>query len=118
MSAPPAPWLTLEEYKGWARIDASDTADDTAISEAVDAASEAIWLRAPAAFLTDPDTGAPLPVPRSVHQAGLLLANRLLSRRNSPDGVVGVSDMGTAVIRSYDADITGLLGSFAAGVVA
>jgi hypothetical protein len=115
--APPAPWLTVAEYKAWARIDPADTADDTAISEAVDASSEAIELRAPAAFQLDAD-GNPLPVPKTVHQAGLLLANRLLSRRNSPDGVVGVSDMGTALIRSYDADISGLLGSWADSVVA
>jgi hypothetical protein len=110
--------LTADEYKAWARIDPADTADDTAISEAVDASSEAIELRAPAAFATD-DTGTPLgPVPVSVHNAGLLLANRLLSRRNSPDGIVGVSDMGTARIASYDADISGLLGPWLDSVVA
>jgi hypothetical protein len=117
VTAPPAPWLTTEEYKAWARIDAGDNADDTAITEAVEASSEAIKLRAPAAFVTD-DAGEPLPVPRGVHQAGLLLANRLLSRRNSPDGVVGVSDMGTARILSYDADISALLGPWLASVVA
>jgi hypothetical protein len=115
--APPAPWLTPEEYKAWARIDPGDIADDTAITEAVAASSEAIESRASAAFAVD-DAGTPLPVPRAVHEAGLLLANRLLSRRNSPDGIVGVSDMGTARIASYDADISGLLGPWLDSVVA
>ena len=110
MTWPGGPWLTTDAYKAWARIDAADVTDDVAITDAVDAASEAIQLRAPAAFTVDPGTGAADPVPRSVIQAGLLLTNRLVSRRNSPDGVVGVSDMGTATVLAYDADITGLLG--------
>lgn len=119
MVAPPAPWLTLEGYKGWARIDPLDTADDVAIADAIAASMGAIESRAPAAFATapnDPDTR--IPTPPDVYEAGLLLANRLLSRRNSPDGVVGVSDMGTARIASYDADISGLLGRWLASVVA
>jgi hypothetical protein len=114
---PGGPWLTTAEYKAWARIDATDVADDAAIAEAVDASQEAIELRAPAAFTVDPDTEAPDPVPKMVHQAGLLLTNRLMSRRNSPDGVVGVSDMGTATVLSYDADITQLLAPWTEMVV-
>ena len=117
MGAPPAPWLTVAEYKAWARIDPGDVADDAAISEAVDASQEAIWLRAPAAFAVD-EAGTALPVPRGVHEAGLLVANRLVSRRNSPDGIVGVSDMGTARIASYDADVSALLGPHLPSVVA
>jgi hypothetical protein len=102
-------WLTPDEYKAWARIDATDTTDDAAISEAVAATMEVLEERAPYGFVIDPDTGAPEPVPHRIHQAGLLLANRLMARRNSPDGVVGVSDMGTARILSYDADINALI---------
>lgn len=110
-------WLTLEDYKGWARIDTADTADDVAIQEAVDAAAAALEVRAPAGFKTD-DAGQPIPPPAPVHQAGLLLTNRLMARRNSPDGVVGVSDMGTATILSYDADITALVSPWTAAVIA
>jgi hypothetical protein len=121
VTIPPTPgiWLTPEDYKAYARIDALDTTDDAAITEAVNAATEAIELRAPGAFTFDPDTGELLaPVPAGVHQAALLLTNRLMSRRNSPDGVVGVSDMGTARILSYDADINAFLGPWTSMVIA
>ena len=115
----PGEWLTLEDYKTWARIDATDTTDDEAISRAVAAAMEALEIRAPIAFPIDPETGEPLaPVPAGVEEAGLLLTNRLMARRNSPDGIVGVSDMGTARVLSYDADITALVSPWTEMVVA
>lgn len=116
----PVVWLTVDDYKAFARIDPTDTTDDAAISEAVAAASETLEIRAPLAFPYDPDTGEPLftDAPASLHEAGLLLTNRLMSRRNSPDGVVGVSDMGTARIVSYDADINALVGAWTESVVA
>jgi hypothetical protein len=117
VATPWGPWLTPDEYKAYARIESADTTDDAAITEAVDASMEAIQLRAPRGFVTD-EAGAALPVPYGVHQAGLLLTNRLMSRRNSPDGVVGVSDMGTARILSYDADINVLLSPWTEMVVA
>jgi hypothetical protein len=112
----PGEWLTLEDYKTWARIDPTDTTDDVAIAEAVAAAMEALEIRAPVAFAVD-EAGEPLPVPSSVHQSGLLLTNRLMARRNSPDGIVGVSDMGTARVLSYDADITALVSPWTEMVV-
>jgi hypothetical protein len=101
-------WLTVDGYKAWARIDPADTADDAAISDATDAAMEAIESRCPRGFTLDAD-GNPMPPPAMLTQGGRLLVNRLLSRRNSPDGVVGVSDMGTATILSYDTDINAML---------
>jgi len=110
-------WLTLEDYKTWARIDSADTTDDAAISGAVAASMEALEIRAPLAFVTD-DTGAPIVGDSpSLTQAGLLLSNRLMARRNSPDGIVGVSDMGTAQVLSYDADITALVSPWTEMVV-
>jgi hypothetical protein len=110
-------WLTVDEYKAWARIDVGDTTDDAAIAEAVAAAMEALEIRAPLAFPTD-DAGVSLaPEPSSLHEAGLLLANRLMARRNSPDGIVGVSDMGTARVLSYDADIQVLVSPWTEAVV-
>jgi len=120
MVAPgPGDWLTLEDYKAWARIDATDTTDDVAIAQAVAASMEALEIRAPVAFPVDPETGDPLaPVPSSLEQAGLLLTNRLMARRNSPDGIVGVSDMGTARVLSYDADIQTLISPWTEMIVA
>jgi hypothetical protein len=117
MAGPWGTWLTMDDYKAYARIDPADVTDDAAISEAVDASMEAIQIRAPRAFVLD-DAGQPVAPPYGTHQAGLLLTNRLMSRRNSPDGVVGVSDMGTATILSYDADINVLLSPWSEMVVA
>lgn len=114
---PGGPWLTVDAYKAWARIDAMDTADDVAIQAAVSASQEALELRAPKGFKVDGD-GQPLPVPAMLVEGGLLLSNRLMSRRNSPDGVVGVSDMGTATVLSYDADIAQMVGPWTDPVVA
>jgi hypothetical protein len=113
---PGGPWLTTDAYKAWARIDPLDTADDVAIRAAVDASQEAVQLRAPKGFTTDAN-GDPLPVPAMLVEAGLLLTNRLMSRRNSPDGIVGVSDMGTATILSYDTDISQNIGPWTEMVV-
>jgi hypothetical protein len=109
----------MDEYKAFARIDPADVTDDAAISEAVAASTEALELRAPRAFALDAE-GAPVypTPPAGIHQAGLLLTNRLMARRNSPDGIVGVSDMGTARVLSYDADITALVAPWTAAVVA
>ena len=114
MAVPLGSWLTVDEYKAHYRIDPGDTTDDAAIAEVVAAAMERIESVAVKAF-TD-DTLAR--VPWTVHEAGLLQANRLMARRNSPDGVVGVSDMGTATVLSYDADITQNLSQWTVPVVA
>jgi hypothetical protein len=111
---PSGTWLTVDQYKAYARIDPADTADDAAITEAVNASMEGIEGWAPKAF-TDPDRET---VPYTVHEAGLLLTNRLMARRNSPDGVVGVSDMGTATILANDADINRMLSRWTDSVVA
>jgi hypothetical protein len=41
-----------------------------------------------------------------------------MARRNSPDGIVGVSDMGTARVMSYDADIAQLIAPWTPMVIA
>jgi hypothetical protein len=112
----PATWpLTLEDYKAWARIAGGDTADDVAIQQAIDAVSEKFTqLLRPMVWSSDPSGQ----VASDVAEAGLLYVNRLLSRRNSPDGVVGVSDLGTATILPRDADIQRLLGPYLATVLA
>jgi hypothetical protein len=114
------PWLTADEYKAFARIDPSDTSDDVAIDEAVAATVETLEDRAALAFATDVD-GAPVypACPARLHESGLLLVNRLLSRRNSPDGIVGLTDMGTAArVASKDSDVLEMIGPFIPAVLA
>lgn len=92
-------WPTVDEYKDWARI--RDVSDDVAIDQALSAVMEAIVARAP--------TLATANCPTDVLYATLLWTNRLLSRRNSPDGIVGVADLGVATISRQDRDVLQLL---------
>jgi hypothetical protein len=108
-----AGWITLDDYKAWARV--TDTLDDVAIQQAIDAVGSKFELILRPVIWSDP---APVEVPPDVIEAGLLYVNRLLARRNSPDGVVGVSDLGTATIQPYDSDIKRLLGPWLKGVLA
>lgn len=107
-----ADWLTLEQYKAWARISDTDIVDDPNIQASIDAvdAKFRLMLNVWAPVVGQPIVPSPNPFPADVTEAGLLYVNRLLSRRNSPDGVVGVSDVGTATILPQDSDIKRLLG--------
>jgi hypothetical protein len=101
-------WPTVDEYKDWARI--RDTSDDVAIDQALSAVMEAIVSRAP--------TLATAACPTDVLYATLLWTNRLLSRRNSPDGIVGVADLGVATIAKADRDVLQLLSPWLEPVLA
>jgi hypothetical protein len=101
-------WPTVDEYKDWARI--RDTSDDVAIDQALSAVMEAIVARAPTLATAD--------CPTDVLYAVLLWTNRLLSRRNSPDGIVGVADLGVATIAKADRDVLQLLSPWIAPVLA
>lgn len=104
-------WPTVERYKAWARIAESDTLDDAAISEAL-AATEA-YVAGQVTLL-----GADDAVPADVGYACLLLTNRLLARRNSPEGVVGSIDGVVADIGRYDPDTARLLSPYVAAKLA
>lgn len=93
-------WPTIDEYKDWARI--RDTTDDVAIDQALLAVQQAIMARAVLELAT-------IPCPPDVQYSVLLWTNRLLSRRNSPDGIVGVADLGVATIAKADRDVLQLL---------
>jgi hypothetical protein len=92
-------WPDVDEYKDWARI--RDTTDDVAIDQALSAVQQAVLARCPSL--------ATIPCPPDVLYANLLWTNRLLSRRNSPDGIVGVADLGVATIAKADRDVLQLL---------
>jgi hypothetical protein len=92
-------WPDVDEYKDWARI--RDTTDDVAIDQALSAVQQAILARCPVL--------ATATCPPDALYATLLWTNRLLSRRNSPDGIVGVADLGVATISKADRDVLQLL---------
>jgi hypothetical protein len=101
-------WPTVDSYKLWARL--YDDMDDAAIAEALDAVALAVVARCP--------TLQAAPCPYDVAYATLLWTNRLLSRRNSPDGVVGVADLGIANVSRFDTDIIRMLSAWWAPVLA
>jgi hypothetical protein len=92
-------WPDVETYKQWARI--KDSNDDVAIDEALQAVQSAIVSRCPSLAVAD--------CPADVQYGTMLWTNRLLSRRNSPDGIVGVADLGVATIAKADRDILQML---------
>lgn len=97
-------WPSVDEYKDWARIREDDVSDDVAIDQALLAVQEAIVARAP--------TLATASCPNDVLYATLLWTNRILSRRNSPDGIVGVADLGVATIAKADRDVLQMLSPY------
>lgn len=101
-------WPDVDEYKDWARI--RDDKDDIAIDQALAAVLSGVVARCP--LLLEP------PCPTDVQYAVLLWTNRLLSRRNSPDGIVGVADLGIATISRYDRDIAEMLSPYVEVVIA
>lgn len=60
-------------------------------------------------YPTVDDAGQPLPAPAALVEAVCLLAARYLARRNSPDGMVGVSDLGPARVPTIDRDVERLI---------
>lgn len=105
-----ADWPHLGTYKDWARI--PDTRDDDIIDAALDAVRAAVLARCPSlATVDDPD------VPGDVVYAVLLWCNRLIARRNSPDGIVGIGEMGVANIGRFDPDVGRLLAPWTAAVL-
>jgi hypothetical protein len=99
----PAVWPDTATYKAWARI--ADAVDDAAIGQAVAATNAYVAGRAD---LLDPDED----LPPDVTYACLLLTNRLLARRNTPEGVIGSFDGVVADIGRYDPDAGRLLGPY------
>ena len=54
--------------------------------------------------------------PAELVQAVILLTGRHLARYNSPDGIVGVADFGTARLPAQDADVRALIAPWRAMV--
>lgn len=114
MPQPTGPgWPDLDEYKEWARIGSAadpDTLDDVAIDQALLAVKQAVVARCP--------TLATAACPADVSYGTLLWTNRLLVRRQSPEGVVGIADLGVATIAAFDRDIAQMLSPWIEPVIA
>lgn len=114
MGLPTGPgWPDIEEYKQWARVGSAtipDTLDDVAIDQALSAVKTAIVSRCPVL--------ATQACPADASYACLLWTNRLLVRRQSPEGIVGIADMGAVAIKASDKDIDQMLSPWVEPVIA
>lgn len=101
---------TLAELKAWLGLADTDTTDDVVLAESLDAAvaAQAAVCMYP---IDDNDEGY---VPDDLRNALMLRAQRLAARRNSPEGVVGLSGVGGefvgARLPAGDADVLRLEG--------
>jgi len=103
---PSAP--NLDQVKAWLGLAAEDTADDVVLQQSLDAALEQQATRV--LYPTD-DFGVEL-FPADLTEAVLLMTQRLAARRNSPEGIVGLSGAGgdftAARVPAYDSDVAAL----------
>lgn len=100
----------LAAVKAWLGLDATDEADDVVLQESLDAALTAQGL----VCVYPVDTFGEPVFTSDLRDAVFLRTQRLAARRNSPEGVVGLSGVGgdfvSARVPSYDADIDSLEG--------
>jgi hypothetical protein len=108
----------LADLKGWLGLEPEDTEDDVVLQESLAAALESQCL------LVDypkDDFGAQV-MTRDLREAIFLRAQRLSARRNSPEGIVGLSGLGgdfvSARMPAFDADVWQLEGPHRKIVVA
>jgi hypothetical protein len=103
---------TLDDVKGWLGLDETDTLDDVVLQESLDAslAAQARVVAYPADAFGDTSFSDDL------REAVFLRTQRLAARRNSPEGVVGLTGAGgdfvSARVPSYDNDVLHLEGPY------
>ena len=96
----------LQEFRREIGRSVDDTSDDLLLSSALDAAVAFVERvhRGKFAFADYPFSPLP-PVPDDMWLGTLRLARRLHNRRQSPDGLVDMGELGSARIPSFDPDI-------------
>jgi len=118
-------YLDVASLKTYLRITQADTLDDEVLQTIVLAVmAEQVARLIPSAF--DVPQVNPLivggePVPKvadDVYQAALQRGARLYARRASPEGLVGLGELGVARIPPYDKDIDALEAPWRAVVLA
>jgi len=98
----------LDDFKAWLGLEASDAADDVVLTQSLDAAliQQALVILVPVDDFGEEVFGPDLT------EAVYLRAQRLAARRNSPEGIVGLSGAGgdftAARVPAYDADVVAL----------
>ena len=108
MPAPAPVWLDVDDVKDQMRIDGTDTADDALIGRCTSSTEVTVQrARADQYVAAEPPTDPPTRVyapDGEVYQAAVMLAARLVRRRNSPGGVETFADS-LAYVARYDPDI-------------
>lgn len=101
-TGPPVGWLALADVKTQLAIDGVDTDDDVLIQSCIDAAEPEVTRARPDAWTEDPAT-TPADYP-DAYRGGVMLAARLVRRRNSPAGIESFGESITYVA-AYDPDL-------------
>jgi hypothetical protein len=99
-------WLDVADVKAQLRLSGADTADDDLVTRCAAAVEPQVQRARPDGYPTvDPLLAAPVYAPDAeVYQAAVMLAARLVRRRNSPGGVETFGESVTYVSR-YDPEI-------------
>lgn len=104
------PWVTLAELKDDMDVDDDDVRDDSRLERRLSAVVTFVERIHKGRFNFDDDPTSTLPAPTADLVLGtLMLARRLNTRRNSPDGLVALAELGSARVASFDPDIDRLL---------
>lgn len=98
MTAPAVGWLDVEDVKEQLKIPAADTTDDDLIGR-VAAAVEPIVTRARQDSAADPKASP------DTYQGAVMLAAKVVRRRNSPAGIETFGDSVTYVAQ-YDPEVS------------
>ncbi|MET0996218.1 MAG: head-tail connector protein [Mycobacterium sp.] len=98
----PVGWLQLDDVKRQLAIDNVDTDDDVLIQACIDAAEPEVCRARPDAWTEDPPS-TPADYP-DAYRGGVMLAARLVRRRNSPAGIESFGESITYVA-AYDPDL-------------
>ncbi|PWW50262.1 head-tail connector protein [Actinokineospora spheciospongiae] len=109
-----AEWVTLAELKNELKLDGADAGerpgDDERLTRALAAARTFVERIHRGRYNFADVEVSLLPAPTADIKLGtMMLARRLNHRRNSPDGLVSMGELGSARVASFDPDIDRLL---------
>lgn len=97
-----------DQVRTW--VDYKGAVEDTVFQNAWKAAEKYVANRC--TWPTVDDDGQELDAPADLVEAVNLLTGRFLTRRNSPNGLVGLGDLGVATLPSADVDVKALIAPY------